>query len=296
MAGQARDLSFQAQYFSMFILVYVPSKYYLAKFQSGKKIIPDTLMSILSGVSLRMFQMDIALTLRESMFINGVLTNSESWYNMKEEHFKILEMKDNELMRKVFDAHSKTACELFWLESGKISIRYIVSKRRLMYLWTILKQKDDQLIRKTYNAQQLKPTRGDWYKMVQDEKSKYSINLTDQQISQMSRYKFKKMVDKNVGSYAFEYLKVKASSHSKSLDILAGVQTQLVAKRKAYLKENTLTRDDCHLLFKLRSRMLDVKVNFSNQYDDIVRLCILRSEKTDNGFRSLKSNLKKKFQ
>ena len=83
------------------------------------------------------------------------------------------------------------------------------------------------------------------------------------------------MVDKNVGSYAFEYPKEKASSHSKSLDILAGVQTQLVAKRKAYLKENTLTRDDCHLLFKLRSRMLDVKVNFSTQYDDnvICRTC-----------------------
>ena len=101
-------------------------------------------MSILSGVSLGMFHMDIALTLRESMFINVVLTNSESWYNMKEEHFKILEMKDNELMRKVFDAHSKTACELFWLESGKIYIRYVV-KLRLMYLWTILMQKEEKL-------------------------------------------------------------------------------------------------------------------------------------------------------
>ena len=37
MAGQARDLSFWAQYFSMFILVYVPSTYKLAKIQSGKK-------------------------------------------------------------------------------------------------------------------------------------------------------------------------------------------------------------------------------------------------------------------
>ena len=150
-------------------------------------------MSILSGVSLGMFHMDIALTLRESMFINGVLTNSETWYNMKEEHFKILEMKDNELMRKVFNAHSKTACELFWLESGKISIRYMVSKRRLMYLWTILKQKDDQLIGKTYNAQLLKPTKGDWYEMVQGEKSEYSINLLiSKSLTFISRYKFKK--------------------------------------------------------------------------------------------------------
>ena len=103
-----------------------------------------------------------------------------------------------------------------------------------MYLWTILKQKDDQLIRKTYNAQQLKTTKGDWYEMVQGEKRKFSINLTDQEISQISRYKFKKIVDKNVGSYAFESLKVKASTHSKSLDILAGLETQLIGKRKAH--------------------------------------------------------------
>ena len=80
-------------------------------------------MSILSGVSLGMFHMDIALTLRESIFLNGILTNSETWYNMSEVHVNLLDDKDNELMRKIFNAHSKTALELFWLETGKISIR-----------------------------------------------------------------------------------------------------------------------------------------------------------------------------
>ena len=135
--------------------------------------------SILSSISLGMFYMDIALVIRDSMFLNGILTNSEVWYNMKDEHFKVLEAADNDLMRKIFKAHSKTACELFFLETGKIPIRYIVSKRRLMYLWHILKQKDDELIRKVYNAQKLKCTKGDWYEMIQSEKAKYEINETD---------------------------------------------------------------------------------------------------------------------
>ena len=77
----------------------------------GDKCIGKTnqVLSILSGVSLGMIYMDIALVLRESIFFNGFLTNSETWYNMTEEHFKVLEDKDNDLMRKILNAHSKTA-------------------------------------------------------------------------------------------------------------------------------------------------------------------------------------------
>ena len=37
--------------------------------------------------------------------------------------------------------------------------------------------------------------------------------------------------------------------------------------RKLYLKENTLTKVDAQLLFKLRSKMLDLKSNFRNMYN-----------------------------
>ena len=57
------------------------------------------------------------------MFLKGILTNCEIWYNVKDEHVKTLEVADNVLMRKMFNAHSKTATELFFLEAGKIPKR-----------------------------------------------------------------------------------------------------------------------------------------------------------------------------
>ena len=111
------------------------------------------IISILSSVTLGMFYMDIALNLYEAIFLNGILTNAEAWYNVKEEHLKVLEAIDNKLMRKLLNAHSKTACKLLFWETGKISIRHIISKKRFMYLWHILKQNDDQLIKKVYDAQ-----------------------------------------------------------------------------------------------------------------------------------------------
>ena len=59
-------------------------------------------------------------------------------------------------MRKVLNAHSKTATEAFFLELGKLPLRFVLSKRRLMYLWHIVHRDTDEIIWKIYEAQKLK--------------------------------------------------------------------------------------------------------------------------------------------
>ena len=222
--------------------------------------------TILSSISFGMFFMDTALILREAMLLNGILTNCEVWYTVKEEHMKSLESADNDLLRKVFNAHCKTAIELFFIETAKIPIRFIFSKRRLLYLWTILKHNENELIQKVYNAQKIVQTKGDWFTMLKEERMKYGIEQTDEEISKMTKYRFKALVNKKVNCYTFKYLKQKASTHEKSLKILEGIKNDKVMKRQSYLEENVLNKTDCQLLFKLRSMMLDVKSNFSHFY------------------------------
>ena len=223
--------------------------------------------SILSGMTFGMYFMDVALILRESMLLNGILTNSEVWYGVKEEHLTALESADNDLMRKIFGAHSKTATELFFIETAKLPIRFVISKRRLMYLWNILKQNQNELIRKVFNAQKLVKTKGDWFDMINKEREKYGIEETHEEISKMSKFRFKRIVDKKINSFAFQYLKEKAAKHEKSLKILKTIETKSSLKRQPYLKGNVFNKSDCQLLFKLRSKMVDVKTNFSNLYN-----------------------------
>ena len=78
--------------------------------------------TILSSITFGMYYIDTALILREAMLLNGILTNCEVWYTVTEEHFKTLESADIDLFRKMFNAHSKTAIELFYLETAKICI------------------------------------------------------------------------------------------------------------------------------------------------------------------------------
>ena len=75
-------------------------------------------------------------------------------------------------------------------------------------------------------------------------------------------------MDKKINSFAFQYLKEKAASHSKSTKILEENESKSMMKRQTYLKNNMLLKSDCQLLFQLRSKMLDVKTNFSNLYNN----------------------------
>ena len=92
------------------------------------------------------------------MEMNGIITNSEVWYNIKENHLVTLEEIDQMLLRKVFKAHSKTAIEALYLEAGIIPIRFIIAKRRLMYLWTILRRNDDEVVKKVFDVRKVKKT------------------------------------------------------------------------------------------------------------------------------------------
>ena len=98
--------------------------------------------------------------------------------------------------------------------------------------------------------------------MLDEERKKYKIKLTSEEISKMSKYRFKVLVNKKVNYFAFNYLKEKASGHDKSLKIFNEIKNNSVMKRAGYLKENMFSKSDCQLLFMLRSMMLDVKSNF----------------------------------
>jgi hypothetical protein len=47
------------------------------------------------------------IMLRDAMFVNGILTNSEAWHSITEQHIEDLEVMDRMLLRYILGAHSK---------------------------------------------------------------------------------------------------------------------------------------------------------------------------------------------
>ena len=68
-----------------------------------------------------------------------------------------LEIVDEHLLRSLVHGQSKLPLEFLYLEAGAITIRFLISSRRLMYLQTILKRDNDELVKIIFNAHKSDP-------------------------------------------------------------------------------------------------------------------------------------------
>ena len=73
---------------------------------------------------------EIAAILRESLFVNGILWNIETWYDLKEREIEELEKIDKLLLKRILNVPISTPTALLYLELGVIPLRYIIKARR----------------------------------------------------------------------------------------------------------------------------------------------------------------------
>ena len=98
--------------------------------------------------------------------VNGLLFNSEVWYDLKEKDIRELEEIDEALLRKILNAHSKTPLEALYLELGVLPLRFIIKARRINYLRYLANLKENELLYNFYKAQKTSPGKGDWIMTV----------------------------------------------------------------------------------------------------------------------------------
>ena len=91
----------------------------------------------------------------------------------------------------------------------------------------------------------------------------------------MKESKFKSLVNQCAIKKSLDHLNTFADGHSKSKIL---VKPKMV--REPYFDDSRFSRSDIELLFSLRTRMLDLKGNFSNKYglDIDCRACKVQVE------------------
>ena len=142
--------------------------------------IAGDILSILEEVPLGPYRIEAGLCMRNAMFLNSVLTNSEVWYGLTEKDYTDLEKVDEYLLRKILNAHSKTPIEALYLETGSLPIRFVIKKRRISYLYHLLTRDTDELISKFYFAQKRKPVKDDWALTVKYDMIDIDLGLNEE--------------------------------------------------------------------------------------------------------------------
>ena len=224
----------------------------------------SVIMAILQEISFGRHYFEIAATLRESLFINGILWNVETWYDMSENDIKELEKIDKILIKRILNVPSSTPSALLYLELGMTPLKYLIQARRLLFLHHIITRKEDTLIYKFFNAQCREPAKNDWSETVKRDMEELDLNYEFSDIKSLSKNVWLKRVKEACKSKAFEDLTDTQMEYSKGNNLGYGS-----LKMRGYLKTRDINKSQAILLFKIRTRMLNLKNNFKNGNNDL---------------------------
>ena len=188
------------------------------------------------------------LLLRKALLINATLFNSEAWHSITVNQVEAFEKIDEALLRNLVGGHAKIPLPSLYFETGQKPIRFILACRRILFLQTILHRSQDELIRKVYSAQKADPTDGDFCQLVAADSQLLDCQLSDDQISSMTRYDLKTLVKAKATEAAFRYLLAIKETKTK----MDNLSYQRNYQKQPYLER--LSSDQSSLLLALRTR------------------------------------------
>ena len=105
----------------------------------------------------------------------------------------------------------------------------------------------------------------DWVSQVLEDIKDLKLNVDMEEIKLMKKSKLKHILKNSTEEKALEELEKKKAKHSKVMNI-----KHKQIKMQKYLKSNGLkmNQEEVQTIFKLRSRMTNVKTNFRGKYDN----------------------------
>ena len=225
-----------------------------------------SILSIVNELPLAHWRIEAGLKLREAMFLNGTLFNSEAWQGVSDADIEMLEKVDEALLRGLLGAHAKVPIEALFLETGTIPLKSVLKSRRLCYLKTIPGRDSEEIVKEVYNAQKDNPYPGDFYNLVKKDASDAKTDITDEnRIISMKDDKYKSEVKVKVRQAALENLKQVKSGHSK----MDNVEYDKLELAK-YLHSPLFDRQSVEMLLALRTRTVrTIKNDFRGMFFNV---------------------------
>ena len=230
------------------------------------------IMVIMETVSLGFFVFEIAMILRESLLLNGMLFNCEVWYGLTKAQVLELAAVDKLLLRRVLRVPISTPTEAMYLELGIVPIEFVLMGRRVMFLHYILNLDETEMLSLFFFAQWRSPCKNDWTETVKKDLAALGIALPLQAIKIHSHEQIKNLVKAKCRALAFNVLMETKSSHSK----MSSLCYEDLSMRPYFTDK--LLCSDARLLFMFRTRMIKVRVNYRNSHQSNLSCPLCQAE------------------
>ena len=148
-------------------------------------------------------------------------------------------------------------------------LRFIIIRKRLLYLQHILKQKESSLVRQFLMTQSINPRKKDWVTTIKEDLKHLEINLTFEQIEDMGKSTYKRYIKKKTKEFAFRYLiekKTRRNGKGKEL-----IYSRLEMQNYLTEENEEVNNFERKFVFQLRTKMhFRIKSHFRNMHLDIL--------------------------
>ena len=224
-------------------------------------------MQILESVYFGKYYFEVALVLRSSLLLSSLLLNSEAWVNLSDKNIRGLEQTDEILLSRILESEANTSNVFKYLELGILPVRFEIIKRKILFLQYILQQEEESMVYQVFKTTCENSTKNDFVKTCQKYLTTLEINLTFDDIQNMSKWKFKKLVKEKTEIAALKYLTTEKNKQTK----IKHINYKKLELQK-YLMDGNKNIDTSKFIFKARAKTLELKTQKSWKYDD--KICI----------------------
>ena len=224
------------------------------------------ILSILDGIPFGQYYFEVALILRGSLLISSLLCNSESWYNVTKTELDLLESVDLHFLRQILNVPKSTPKEMLFLEMGCLPLRHMIRKRRIMFLHYILNQDSNSMLYRFLMIQNKSRKKKDWIVQVMTDLKELEMDENFEDIKNLKKLKLRKILDNKIKDNVFKELIKQKENHSKVRNLQYDQFEMQNYLRPCKIQ---IRKEEAQEIFKLRSRVSNVKNNYKGKYETL---------------------------
>ena len=157
--------------------------------------------------------------LYEAMFIQMLIFNGQSWSHITKQNMLELERLQLKFLKLILWLPMSTPNVFIFLEYGVLPLEHEIQRRRLTYLHHILNLKDTDPAKLAYSQGLRLSHEPNWANDIKKLRERYGISVSDQEVSDMSKAKWKKIVVDRVKEVVFDDLQQELRASSKMKEV-----------------------------------------------------------------------------
>ena len=217
------------------------------------------LLALCREVTFGTQQIETMLILYQSIFLPRLIYNCESWSNLKTKDYQALQSVQLSYLRSVMEVPGLTPIAALFLELSVLPIKFEIEQRQLFFLKRILDKDPDDPVHAVYKEQLNYNFEENWANYIFQLRHTYNLPLNDENIKKMTLSQWKSVVKSAIRQDAFMQLTIQCANNRKTSHL----------KYESFVRASYLKKLDpsiARVIFKARTRMFDIKVNYKRKY------------------------------